>query len=440
MINEQKIIILGAGLAGLSAAWHLQRRGRETLVFEKEAEPGGLCRSSRVNGFTFDCDGHLLHFRRRESLDLVRHLLGSNLQRHKRSAWVSACRRMIPYPFQANLRRLPAPIVKECLLGMIDAAKNNHLPAPDNFLIWINRTFGKGIARHFMVPYNTKFWTVPPQRMTCAWLDGFVPVPSLGQAVEGALQDNREEFGYNRWFWYPKKGGIAELPRAMATEIRGLCLGDAVAAIDPRRKEVAAVSGRKEKYDCLISTVPLPELASLIKGLPASTRGLFHQLRWNSIFNLNLGLSGSAGQKAHWVYFPDKEQSFFRAGFYHNFSAFCAPRGKAALYAEVSYSAQRPIDKQGIIPRIKKDLLRCGIIARSSSICAQAINDIKYGYPIYDHNYASARAGISKYLQRHNIIPCGRYGSWRYLSMEGAILDGKAAASVLGNGNLGKTV
>jgi protoporphyrinogen oxidase len=435
-----KIIILGAGLAGLSAAWHLQRRGKEALVLEKEPEPGGLCRSRKVSGFTFDCDGHLLHFRRSEGFNLVSRFLGSNLQRHKRSAWVYSCQRMIPYPFQANLRRLPAPIVKECLLGMIDAAKNNHLPAPDNFLIWINRTFGKGIARHFMVPYNAKFWTVPPRRLTCAWLDGFVPVPSLPQAVAGALQETKEEFGYNRWFWYPKKGGINELPRAMAAELSGLCLGEAVTEIDLRRKELVTSAGRKENYDYLISTLPLPELAHLIRPLPAYARAWFSRLRWNSIFNLNLGLKREAGQKAHWIYFPDKEQGFFRVGFYHNFSPSCAPPGNAALYAEVSYSARRPINKETIIRRIKRDLLRQGIVAQAADIRCQEINDIKYGYPIYDHNYSAARQGIVKFLRRHSIVPCGRYGSWRYLSMEGAILDGKSAANALGNGNLGKAV
>ncbi len=60
---KKNIIILGAGLAGLSAAWHLQKRGIDCQVFEKESEVGGLCRSRQIDGFTFDCAGHLLHFK-----------------------------------------------------------------------------------------------------------------------------------------------------------------------------------------------------------------------------------------------------------------------------------------------------------------------------------------------------------------------------------------
>ncbi|MCX5714293.1 MAG: NAD(P)-binding protein, partial [Candidatus Omnitrophica bacterium] len=62
-MTKKKIIILGAGLAGLSAAWHLSKRGREYQIFVNVPEIGGLCRSKKTAGFTFDCDGHLLHFR-----------------------------------------------------------------------------------------------------------------------------------------------------------------------------------------------------------------------------------------------------------------------------------------------------------------------------------------------------------------------------------------
>jgi UDP-galactopyranose mutase len=78
-MSKKKIVILGAGLAGLSAAWHLQKKKIECFVFEKEPVVGGLCRSKQVKGFIFDCDGHLLHFRNKYTLQLVRRLLKGNL-------------------------------------------------------------------------------------------------------------------------------------------------------------------------------------------------------------------------------------------------------------------------------------------------------------------------------------------------------------------------
>src|SRR4030066_102850 len=122
---KKKIVVLGAGLAGLSTAWHLQRKGIACQVFEKEPEAGGLCRSKNINGFIFDCDGHVLHFRHRYTLDLVRSLLGNNLIRHKRNASVYYRDRYVRYPFQANLYGLPTGVVRECLLAFIQASREN---------------------------------------------------------------------------------------------------------------------------------------------------------------------------------------------------------------------------------------------------------------------------------------------------------------------------
>jgi protoporphyrinogen oxidase len=83
---KKKIIISGAGLAGLSVAWHLQKKGIDCLIFEKEAEVGGVCRSTKLNGFIFDRGGHVFHFRNPYAFSFVKDLLGQNLKRHRRIA------------------------------------------------------------------------------------------------------------------------------------------------------------------------------------------------------------------------------------------------------------------------------------------------------------------------------------------------------------------
>lgn len=433
MANKKRILILGAGLGGLSAAWHLRRKGIDCHVFEKETEVGGLCRSKRINGFVFDYDGHLLHFKHRYAFNLIKDLLGNNLSGHQRSAWVYFYGRYTRYPFQANFYNLPSPIIKKCLLGFINTLKNN--PCKErknlNFLDWINQTLGKGIARHFMIPYNTKFWTIPPQGLTCEWLDGFIPIPSLTQIIEGAVEENQRQFGYNSRFWYPKKGGINQVPLALASSIKDIYTNCKIVKIDLDKKEIKMASGNKDRFDYLISTIPLPEMPYLIEGLSKEVRSLFKKLKWNSILNLNLGISRKDRSRKHWIYFPQKEICFFRVGFFHNFSPYLVPEGKSSLYVEVSYSKNKPIDKNNIALHIKKDLKNVGIITSEDKICAQDMNDIEYGYPIYDRNYRDARERILRYLNRHNVISCGRYGSWRYMSMEDVILDGRDIAGNL---------
>jgi UDP-galactopyranose mutase len=432
-MTKKKVIVLGAGLAGLSTAWHLQKSGINCRVFEKEDEVGGLCRSNNVDGFIFDHDGHLLHFKHNYVFNLIKDLLGKNLVEHERSAWVYSRGIYSRYPFQANLYGLPPAVRKECLLGFINATRNSKPINKINhtFLDWINHTLGDGIARHFMIPYNTKFWTLPPKKLTCEWLDDFIPVPSLSQLVEGTLDENSRQFGYNARFWYPKKGGISEVPLSFRRQLKNIYTNCPLTEINLEKKEIKINAGNKEKYDYLIYTLPLPEVEHLIKGLPKEISALSKKLRWNSIFNVNLGIDHKDTSKRHWVYFPGKETCFFRVGFPHNFSATVALPNKSSIYAEVSYSKDLPVDKNNAITRIKEDLKKVKILNQNGRICAQWINDIKYGYPIYDKNYGKARAALLSYLNQNNIIACGRYGSWRYMSMEQAILNGNEVAKSL---------
>lgn len=424
-MSRKKIIILGAGLAGLSAAWHLQRKKIDCLIFEKESEVGGLCRSKKMKGFTFDYDGHLLHFRQRYAFDLVKDLLGDNLAEHKRSAWIHSYGRLTRYPFQANLYGLPPRIVKECLSSFVEAQNSGISKQNGNFLHWIHAAFGKGIARHFMVPYNRKFWTVSPEELTCDWLEGIIPIPTLSQIIEGTVEESKRQFGYNARFWYPKKGGINQLPQAFAKQIKNIHTNSKVKAIDLARKEIQLACGRKEKFDFLISTIPLPELPHLFDGIPVAVSAEFRKLRWNSVFNLNLGIERKDSSGWHWIYFPQKKSCFFRVGFPHNISLDLVPQEKSSLYVEVSYSKEKPIDKDRIIPLIMRDLKDCGILLKEDSVCAQDINDMRYGYPIYDSNYRASRQKIFDFLAMNNVISCGRYGGWRYMSMEDVILEGK---------------
>ena len=102
-----------------------------------------------------------------------------------------------------------------------------------------------------------------------------------------------------------------------------------------------------------------------------------------------------------------------------------APEGRGALYAEISYSKDRPLNKSAIALRVAADLKKVGLRKDGDAIFLQDIVDIKYGYPIYDTEYGQRRAEILEYLRSRNVLSCGRYGSWRYMSMEDVLLEGK---------------
>lgn len=428
MTANTNILILGGGLSGLSAGYFLKARpGRagDCLICEKEKEAGGLCRSKAVNGFIFDYDGHLLHFRNKETERFVKGLLGAgSLVFHKRNSWVNAGAYEVPYPFQNFFLRAPAPIAQECLLDFIKARQAYRREC--NFRDWALSVFGEGIYRHFMFPYNSKFWTVSLDRLSCGWLDGFVPVPKLEGILESVSRPDRANIGYNPHFWYPDRGGIQALTLSLKNKISGnLRLGAEASEINLRQRAVIFQNKAKVNFEHLILTLPLPELLRLMPALPGHIRSAVKKLKYNSIYVLNLGIKRKGISDKHWIYFPAKSAVFYRVGFPMNFSSYVAPPGASSLYAEVSYSARRPVDKNKINARIKRDLIKAGILRRSDRILAEDTVDIKYGYPVYDADYADARKAAIDFLSHKGVFCAGRYGKWKYMSMEDTILDAK---------------
>ena len=432
-MSKKNIIILGAGLAGLSAAWHLQRKGCDYQIFEKNAEAGGLCRSKKTPlEFTFDYTGHLLYFKNNYTFKLIKKLLGDNLARHQRDSWIFSRGIYTRYPFQANTYGLPSGVIKDCLLGLVKVRRlnreKNNSNKTGNFEDWIFKTFGDGIARHFMFPYNRKFWTMEPRELTCQWLDGYIPVPTLEETLSGALSDFTKSFGYNQEFWYPLKGGIGKLTYAFQKQLKKIEMLKEVIGIDLKKRRVKFKDGKKIIFDRLISTLPLVEMARLVKSLPSDITASLARLRYTSIFNLNLGINRKSISDKHWIYFPEQKFIFYRVGFSSNFSSDLAFSDKSSLYTEVSYSKDKPIDKRKIAGRIVNDLIKSGIISKNDKIITRNTNNIKYGYVIYDKHHRQSTEAVSDFLAKNQIYSIGRYGRWRYMSMEDAILDGKQAA------------
>ncbi|MFC1623893.1 protoporphyrinogen/coproporphyrinogen oxidase [Candidatus Omnitrophota bacterium] len=434
MIRDKKkdeVVILGAGLAGLSTAYHLKQG---YSLYEKEESPGGMARSIHRDGYTFDYDGHLLHFRNEYTFSLLREFLDGNLAPHKRSSWVYSKKSYTRYPFQANFYGLPKDVVRDCLMGLIKARVNSlkeENASNGNFENWVKKTFGTGIAEHFMLPYNRKFWTLEPSELTCDWLDGFVPVPALEDIVTGAISSNTKPYGYNSRFWYPVNGGISEVVEGFLGRINNLHLNKRAVTIDQHRREIVFEDGVIKRFRNLVVTVPLPELFKILVNIPAQIKEAFSVLKFTSIFIVNLGIKKEDITDKHWVYYPEEDIVFYRTGFPSNFSMDVTPSKRSSIYAEISYSDRKKMDKEKAVVNTVRDLKTLGIIRDEREVEVSLPIDIKYGYVVYDKNRKRAVHLIKDYLERFNIHSIGRYGSWRYMSMEDVILEGREMASCL---------
>ncbi|MBI4345486.1 MAG: FAD-dependent oxidoreductase [Elusimicrobia bacterium] len=432
------VLILGGGLAGLSAAYHLARSGAKGtwLVAEKRQAPGGLSGSVSQDGFVFDHTGHLLHLHDPYGKRLVLDLLGSNVHSLERRSWIFSNGVFTRYPFQANTWGLPERVVDDCVVGFLETVHRPR-PAPPGrpFGEWCRRAFGAGISRHFMFPYNEKLWRRPLSGLTTEWQGRFVPKPKPEEVLYGALFEQKKFFGYNASFRYPLRGGSQALADALAARVPGLRLGCAARRVDLAAR-TAVVDGLGEvRYERLVSTLPLAELLDLAGPLPAKVRAARAKLRWVSVYNLNLGIARAGVSDKHWVYFPEKRFPFYRAGFSSNFSPHVAPRGTTSMYIEVSRRPGEKVDLARLERSILAGLRRCGILRSSDRLVARVWLTIPCAYVVYDFDRTPAVGLILAWLRQRGVESIGRYGEWKYSFMEETLLDGKRCAErLLGRG------
>lgn len=424
-------LILGAGLAGLSCAHHL---GERYVVIEREPHAGGTARSVRRGAYTFDLTGHWLHLRDERISRLVFELMGDELVQVQRRAEIHSHGVRTPYPFQANTHGLPAEVVADCVLGYFrarEAELRGELPPPRTFEDYIRRRMGDGIAEHFMIPYNTKLWTVAPARMAYEWCGRFVPVPTPEEVVHGAVRPAGagHRLGYNSSFWYPREGGIGRLPEKLAAGLRGAvrCGLEAV-RVDWRAKLVTLSNGETIRYRDLVSTLPLPELVQRLVEPPAAVLEAAARLRATSVTYWDVGVARPNGaDDAHWIYFPEPGVPFYRAGSPSAAVSSLAPAGHRSYYVEVSHPRDTPCPTSDA--EVLAGLYRVGLLAEGEEPTLVARTTIDYAYVIMDEDYGAARGVVLDWLAAQSVQSVGRYGAWTYDSMEGAMVQGREAAA-----------
>ncbi|MBI3782653.1 MAG: FAD-dependent oxidoreductase [Deltaproteobacteria bacterium] len=425
-MTSTETLIVGAGLAGLSAAYHSRRA--DTLVVEKDSEVGGLCRSSRIGGFTFDHPGHVLHLKDAGVRRFLHELLPDAFAETERQALVYSHGVHTRYPFQVNTRGLPAAVIGDCVLGFAATMVRRGAEARD-FKAWILRTFGHGIAQHFMLPYNQKLYQVDLAELEADWAAWSIPRPRLRQVVRGAVGQEVGGLGYNARFLYPKAGGIDVIARAIATRCGEIRLNRSVQKIDPLRRSVELDGGETVQYRQLISTMPLDALLGLLEPSPhPELQAAASRLRAVRVVSMSFGVNRTDILPGHWVYFPEPQFPFYRVGCPSNYAPAMAPRGCSALSVEVSVSRVTQVETDRLRDEVLDGLRRARVLRASDQIVAEEIQVLDPAYVIHDHYRREVLPRLLALLGEYGIDSIGRYGCWEYGSMESALRQGQISA------------
>ncbi len=442
--DDAKNLVIGGGPAGLSAALHLD--DPDFLLAEKNSRTGGLCRSIVDGGFTFDHAGHIFFTTDKYVDSLFRSILADNFHEQHRESWVHLYDAYQRYPFQGNLFGLPPEVVKECLLGVVEASKAHHAGPPLNFLEWSYRTFGVGITDHFMKPYNRKVWGIDPERMSSDWIEGRVLTPSLDEVIGGALTRGRPDMGPNARFGYPLRGGCEAFVAGLADRVQArggaVTTSRTLVKLDPNRKRATFridepgdspdASARYETigYDTLYPSLPLPDLIAAIDSAPDAVRHAAASLPSTAVVCVNLGINRAKVTEKHWIYYPEGQDKFIfqRIFVQSNASPHNAPPGHSALTFEISHSAAKPLPvrgKRALIDACVSGLKQTDLWRDSDEVVFEQVLGMPHAYIPFTPERPGQLALINEYLHALNIFPVGRFGEWKYLNQDGAILSSK---------------
>ena len=303
-----------------------------------------------------------------------------------------------------------------------------------------------------MQPYNFKVWGIDPARMSSDWIDGRVLTPSLDEVIEGSLQRGRGDMGPNARFGYPLQGGCEMFVAGLAERVqaRGGAFAlnrtlvkarpEAAAGHVPRRGAGRAVGppGDDRLRDALPerpaarpdrapSTAPRRRSAG--RREPAST----------AVVCVNLGINREKVTEKHWIYYPEAQDKYIfqRIFVQSNASPFTAPPGHSALTFEISHSKSKPLPvrgKRALIDACVAGLKRTDLWREGDEVVFEQVLGMPHAYIPFTPDRQRNLDVINAYLHGLGIYPIGRFGEWKYVNQDGAILSAKRVVESVQSG------
>ena len=414
-MEQTRFLIIGAGVTGLAFADRLE--SDEVLVCEASNEIGGYCRTIERDGFVWDYSGHFFHFKHPEIEAHLRQRMGAQRIREVvKDARIAIADRLVDFPFQKNIHQLPREAFIDCL---VDLYFREDGLAPANFREMLYAKFGRGIAERFLIPYNEKLYATDLAALDVDAMGRFFPHADVADIIRNFRRPDNAS--YNATFTYPE-GGAIEFVRALEVGVPdgAVALGERVESVDLRRK-TARTNRREIRFDVLVSSAPFPQLLEMV-GLPHDPA----VFAWNKVLVFNLGFDRKGPQRVNWIYFPERDVSFYRVGFYDNIF----DTDRMSLYVELGYPAGAELGPAAVdeaLATVLGDLARVGLVGEHALVARHAV----VLDPAYVHVTRASQAAVTDLkalLACRGVHAIGRYGSWTYCSIEDNIVEAQALA------------
>ncbi len=447
MSGRFDVAVLGAGLAGLSAAYTLTKANKRVVVVEKSREVGGLARTVVHNGFRFDLGGHRFFTKNPEVEELVRALLGEELLLAKRSSKIFMRGRYFDYPIRPTNALFNLGLRESCrIIWDYAREKLNGRRRIVSLEDWVVANFGRELFNIFFKEYSEKVWGISCDRISAEWVAQRIRGLSLSVAIKDALLrlNHRKPATLIREFLYPRRG-IGRLSERLQEEIspNPVLLGCRVTKIshaDGRILSITAQNCDSEitvEAKSYISSIPLTSLVEMLA--PEPPEDVLHaasRLRFRDTIIVAVMVDRPRVTHLSWIYIPEKRIPFGRIHEPNNWSDAMSPRGKTSLVTEYfCFSGERlwSMSDAELAQLTVEHLEELGFLKDGKVIDACVVR-VPNAYPLLEVGYRRHYETILDYLsQFENLQLVGRTGMFRYHNMDHAMETGiKAAKNLLG--------
>lgn len=443
--------MLGAGLAGLSAAWVLSRLGAQVTVLEKSERVGGLAVTLSRDGYRYDLGAHNIHSRHEHVLTFLQRYFPGFFP-HRPTFRVLRRGRFIVYPIRGAqvFTSLPlwkiAPAMADFLMARVRLFFTRSR-ADEDFQSWIVHRFGRILFEEFFRDYPSKVWRLPPDRIDKYVSEKRIPLFSITELLRAVLLNAQARVDHqevtDRNFYLTN--GIGEIADFLAREIVA-CGGTIVRPADIER--VVAAGDRVERVvyrtgadavrscDCdqLLSTIPLDQLVRLLPSSEAA-RAAADRLEYCATRFLFLKIRNARPLPGHMLYFPQEETWFSRLTDMGRFSPAMMPPQRTL------YCLEFPCEENDAIWRAPEeklidhalDRLRPHELVAPDAVEGGFTEAVTHTYPRFRLGFAAQREICREEARRFaNLLSYGRQGDFHYANVDAVLHQGfHAAAAVL---------
>ena len=443
MSDRLDAAVLGAGPAGLSAAYVLALRKANAVLFEADDVVGGLARTVEHEGSRFDLGGHRFFTRLPQVERLWLDLLDADLLVRPRLSRIYYQNRYFTYPLQAKeiIGRLGLGEATLCAISYLASAARPSRSS-GSFEEWVTNRFGKRLYNAFFRGYTEKVWGIPGSEIRSEWAAQRIKNFSFPKALMSSLRIGHEPVtSLIEEFHYPRLGP-GQLWEALADRVRdgGVPITFGARAVQVRhdgsrvQSIVVRQDGRESVHPigALLSSIPLGELAlSLDPAVPDEVRAAAGRLRYRSLVVVALVTSEPQPFPDNWIYLQDPGTRAGRVQNYGAWSEAMVQPHTTCLGVEYFCFEGDPIWEMGpeeAIELAKSELASIGLIDPSRVIGGTKVN-VPKAYPMYDREYADAVAVIRAHLAGlENLQTFGRNGLHRYNNQDHSMWTGALAA------------